>query len=169
MTVSDLGTLTLLLLPAMLMSVLILWTFAAGGWKSRLVYVTNHTRLITLSRSMLTASWATQPKYFGTKLDVNGCTWCTDINHAYRISQDLAKNEGPMIIWRIPNSSGIPIAWVTVDYQEWSCQSRKIHGVRSLPSPVDLSTVRTLATRLETLGRQRRSGHLQSVKNGKVS
>ena len=31
MTVTDLGTLTLLLLPAMLMSVLILWTFAAGG------------------------------------------------------------------------------------------------------------------------------------------
>jgi len=115
---------------------------------------------------MLTATWATQPKYFGTKLDVNGCTWCTDINHAYRISQDLARSEGPMIIWRIPNSSGIPIAWVTVDYQEWSCQSRKIHGVRSLPSQVDLSTVKIPAIRRVTPGPLLRSGHLQSVKNG---
>jgi len=31
MTISDLQMLVLLLMPAMLMSVLILWTFAAGG------------------------------------------------------------------------------------------------------------------------------------------
>jgi len=104
---------------------------------------------------MLTATWATQPKYFGTKLDVNGCTWCTDINHAYRISQDLARSEGPMIIWRIPNSSGIPIAWVTVDYQEWSCQSRKIHGVVSRPNLADLSWGRTPGIRLGEPEQQR--------------
>ena len=68
---------------------------------SRLITLDSH-----LSRSMLTATWATQPKYFGTKLDVNGCTWCTDINHAYLISQDLAKNERPMIIYRIPIHQG---------------------------------------------------------------
>jgi hypothetical protein len=31
MSIADLQTLVLLLMPAMLMSVLILWTFAAGG------------------------------------------------------------------------------------------------------------------------------------------
>ena len=59
---------------------------------------------------MLTASWAVQPRSFGQRLDEWGCSWATDINHAYRIAQQMGED---CVIWRCPHV-GEPMAWVTV-------------------------------------------------------
>ena len=72
-----------------------------------------------------------------------------------------------MIIWRIPNSSGIPIAWVTVDYQS---DCRQKNPWRSFATKSGGSVHRqTPATRQVTLGRQRRSVHQRNGKKGKES
>jgi len=62
---------------------------------------------------MPTASFAVQPKSFGT-FDEWGCLWATDINHAYQLAATL---EEDAVIWRCPHQ-GEPMAWVTVKAEE---------------------------------------------------
>ena len=55
---------------------------------------------------MLTANWAVQPSSWG-QFDPVGCTWATDINHAYQLATVW---EEECIIWIIPHV-GDPYRW----------------------------------------------------------
>ena len=67
---------------------------------------------------MPTASFAVQPKAFGT-FDEWGCDWATDINHAYDLARALGEDA---VIWRCPHQ-GAPMAWVTVKADEAGIES----------------------------------------------
>jgi len=60
---------------------------------------------------MTTATFAVQPSSW-SQFDSYGCTWATDIHHAYSIAKAWGED---CIIWRIPHQ-GEPIAWVKSEF-----------------------------------------------------
>lgn len=56
-------------------------------------------------------NFAIQPASW-SKFDEHGCTFCTDINHAYAI----CRAQPGMMIWGVPtNPTGKPIKWCRPD------------------------------------------------------
>ncbi len=62
---------------------------------------------------MLTANWAVQPSSW-SNFDPHGCTWATDINHAYRLFSAWSED---VTVWIIPHN-GNPYRWTTKLYIE---------------------------------------------------
>lgn len=52
-------------------------------------------------------TYAIQPDYVGNKLDINGCTWASNLEQAKAIAKAGLISDGPQVIW-VVHISGEP-------------------------------------------------------------